>query len=432
VKLGHVATLLGVGLVVICGCGKTGDSSQKKSGAPAQVGQPGDEQSLNTITLTETAEQRLAIPAGIAQARLADVRRKRKVGGEVVVPPGQTIVVSAPIAGTLCAPQPGPVPSPGSRLAAGEAVFGFTPLLTPERDVLTPAERVRVAQSKADLATAAIEAQRQVESAKLNVEATRLAYDRTVQLLRDKAGSQRSVDEAEAQWKLALQALATAEARSKFLSGIQLDEEAGELTCRSIESPVAGVLQSIDAVAGETVAAGERLFQVMMLDHIWIRVPIYVGQWREVDTEQGASIAEYGQPPDAPTRTAKYVSAPPSADPAATTVDLFYELANEDGRLYPGQKLEVTLPMRSRRQSLVVPWSAILYDFHGGAWIYEQVAPQTYVRRRVAVKHVDAQDLDRKLAILAAEEPYRQLAPGAKVVTDGAVELFGTEFGVGK
>jgi len=222
VKLGHVATLLGVGLVVICGCGKTGDSSQKKSGVPAQVANPGDEQSLNTITLTEKAEQRLAIPTGITQARLADVPRKRKVGGEVVVPPGQTIVVSAPIAGTLCAPQPGPVPSPGSRLAAGEAVFGFTPLLTPERDVLTPAERVSVARSKADIATAQIEAQRQVESAKLNVEAARIAYDRAVQLFRDKAGSQRSVDEAEAQWKLALQALATAEARSKFLSGIQL------------------------------------------------------------------------------------------------------------------------------------------------------------------------------------------------------------------
>lgn len=420
-KAAHLPAILALCLVVVCGCRRAGDSGPKKPETPAKVAQPVDEQGLNTVPLTEEKEQRLGIRT--AEVKLTDKQRKRTFGGEVFIPPGQTIIVSAPIAGTLSAPDGAPIPSPGSKLAAGQPVFRFTPLLTPERDVLTPAERVRVAQTKADIATAQIEAERQVESAKVNLEAAKIAYDRAVQLLKNKAGSQRSVDEAEAAWKLAREALATAEARHAFLSGIRLDEDAGEIASRTIESPVAGVLQGIDAAAGETVAAGEALFRVVKLDRVWIRVPVYVGNWRKIDTDQGASVAEYGQPPDAALRAAKYVSTPPrSADPAATTVDLFYELANEDGRLYPGQRLPVTLPMRSLQKSLVVPWSAIVYDVHGGAWVYEQVASQTYVRRRVEVRYVDGAD-----AILA-----RGPRPGAKVVSEGAAELFGHEFGVGK
>lgn len=178
----------------------------------------------------------------------------------------------------------------------------------------------------------------------------------------------------------------------------------------------------IDVAPGETVGAGQALFHVVRLDRVWIRVPVYVGHRRDIDTERDASIAEYGQGLDVPRRSAKYVSAPPSADPAATTVDLFYELANDDGRLYPGQKVAVMLTMRSETQSLIIHSSAILYDIHGGAWVYEEIAPLTYMRRRVQVEYTENEN-----AVLAAGPE-----PGTKVVTDGAAELFGTEFGVGK
>jgi cobalt-zinc-cadmium efflux system membrane fusion protein len=420
-KRALLPTVLGACLLLSCGCGGGDGSGHGKSEPPAKVANPVTEQSLSTIVLTEKAEVRLGIV--LAEVELADVQQKRTFGGETVVPPGQMAVVSAPIAGLLGPPGPLGVPLPGSQLEKGQAVFSFTPLLTPERDVLTPAERVSVAQTRAGIATAQIEAGRDVEAAKINVEAAQIAYDRAQELLRSKAGSQRSMDEAEAALRLAKEAQAAAEARHAFLSGIRLEEEAGELASHTIESPVAGVLQDIPVAAGETVVAGEALLSVVKLNPIWVRVPVYVGNWRQIDTEHGASVGEYGQPPDAPARAAKYVSAPPrSADPNATTVDLFYELDNEDGRLYPGQRLPVTLPIESRQKSLVVPFSAILYDIYGGAWVYRQEAPQTYVRTRVEVKYVDPPN-----AVL-----QRGLEPGAKVVTDGAVELFGTEFFVSK
>jgi len=409
--------------VVVTGASLAGCNEPAKPAAsktePAHVDHHVEEADLNTITLTEQAEQRLGIQ--LAETKLTEIQRKRTVGGEVLLPPGQAIIVSAPMAGTLSTPSGSTIPVPGSRVEAGQAIFTFKPLLTAERDVLTPSEQVRVAQTKADVATLQLDAERQIESAKITVDAAQIAYDRAAQLLKNKAGSQRSVDEAGANLKLAQEALITAEARNKFLSGIKLDEQAGDLASRDIESPVAGVLQGLDSAAGETVVAGKILFSVITTKRVWIRVPIYVGKWREIDTTQVATIAEFGQPLNTDQHEAKYVSAPPSANPTATTVDVYYEIGNEDGRLYPGQKLAVTVPLQSRAKSLTVPLKAVLYDIHGGAWVYEQIAPHVYARRRVAVEYVDGDQ-----AVLASGPE-----PGCKVVTDGAAELFGTEFGVG-
>jgi RND family efflux transporter MFP subunit len=409
-------------LFVACcsaGCQPHSAKTPTKATPPAKVAHPGDESALNTITLTEQAEQRLGIE--LAAVEQQEVQRRRTLGGEVVIPPGQTVIVSAPFAGVLSPPEGGEVPKPGSTLAAGQAIFRFAPLLTPERDVLTPADRIRVAQTKADVAVLKIEAQRQIEAAKVQLQAARIAHDRAVQLLADKAGSQRSVDETEAQRKLAEEALRTAEARNQFLAGIELDEDSGQVVPRDIAAPVAGVLKSVESAPGEAVSPGEPLLTLVQLHRLWIRVPIYAGQRRAIDTSAQASVNEYGRPA-ADARAASYAAAPPSADPQAATVDLYYEIDNADGLLYPGQKLAVTLAEQTTAAALVVPRSAVLYDIHGGTWVYEQTAPQTFVRRRVEVQFID-----QERAILA-QGP----SAGAKIVTQGAAELFGTEFGIGK
>jgi hypothetical protein len=61
-------------------------------------------------------------------------------------------------------------------------------------------------------------------------------------------------------------------------------------------------------------------------------------------------------------------------------------------------------------------------DINGGTWVYENVGEHKFARQRVAVKYVAD-----SLAVLD-----RGPAVGAKVVTEGAAELFGTEFFVAK
>ncbi|HUT94398.1 MAG TPA: efflux RND transporter periplasmic adaptor subunit [Thermoguttaceae bacterium] len=403
------------------GCGSHEPSHAEKT-PPAKVARPADEQDLATITLTEKAEKRLGIFT--VEVEKKPVPRRRTLGGEVISPPGQTVAVSAPVSGTLAGPNGNGVPPPGARVTRGAPIFTLLPLAASERSVLTSAELVQMAQSLANLETLRTEAKQQAALGEIQVEAAKIALDRAEQLLRDQAGSRQAVDEAKAQSDLTKNALETARERLALLEKTKLDADTGNLRPLTISAPVTGVLSSFGAVSGELVVAGKILFEVISQDRVWVRVPVYVGQWADVDAEKMALVTELGRPSDAPPRTwtATPIAAPPSANPAAATVDLFYELGNEGGHFRPGHKVAVTLPLEGEVKSLVVPWSAVLHDFHGGTWVYEEIAPQTFVRRRVHVRFVSGAE-----AVLADG-----LEPGTLIVTDGAAELFGTEFGFGK
>ena len=387
---------------------------------PAQVSHFSDEEELGKITLTEKAEKRLGI--FIVEVERKAVPRHRTLGGQVISRPGQTVSVSAPVSGRLGAAANGEGPAPGAMVQRGEAIFTLLPLMSTERSLLTPAERIQMADAQAGLDTLRTEAKQQVALAEIQVEAARKTLARAEQLLRDRAGSQQAVEDAQAAYDLAQKTLETAGERLALLEKTKLDAETGGLAPLAITTPVTGVLSNFGAVPGEVVVTGATLFEVISYDRVWIRVPVYAGQWSEVDREREAMVTELGQGLGARGRAAKPVAGPPSANPDAATIDLFYELDNVDAHLRPGQKVDVILPLKSERESLVVPWAAVLHDIRGGTWVYEEIEPRTFVRRRVDVRFVSGPE-----AILAAGPE-----PGARIVTHGAAELFGEEFGFGK
>jgi hypothetical protein len=69
----------------------------------------------------------------------------------------------------------------------------------------------------------------------------------------------------------------------------------------------------------------------------------------------------------------------------------------------------------------VIPYGALLYDPQGQTWVYVSPEPLVFVRQAVAVERIDG---DR---VILTEGPE----VGTQVVTVGAPELYGTEFGVG-
>ncbi|MBX9815389.1 MAG: efflux RND transporter periplasmic adaptor subunit, partial [Sphingomonas sp.] len=118
--------------------------------------------------------------------------------------------------------------------------------------------------------------------------------------------------------------------------------------------------------------------------------------------------------------SARPVAGPPTATPGAASIDRYFALPRAAG-FSLGQRVLVELPLRGggAEGALSVPASAILTDINGGEWVYVETAPNAFERRRVEVSRIAG---DR--ASLA-----RGPAPGARVVTAGAAELFGTEFG---
>lgn len=69
----------------------------------------------------------------------------------------------------------------------------------------------------------------------------------------------------------------------------------------------------------------------------------------------------------------------------------------------------------------VVPYSALLYDIHGKTWVYKSPEPLTFLRHQIEVDYIEGDQ------VFLAGGPET----GAEVVTVGAAELYGAEFGVG-
>src|SRR4029079_5174663 len=185
--------------------------------------------------------------------------------------------------------------------------------------------------------------------------------------------------------------------------------DSGQQSPLTIESPLAGMIRTQNVAPGEVVAADAPLVEVMKYDPVWVKVPVYAGETGQLALDANAEVVPLNTDEKSRGYTAKPIAAPPTATPLASTVDLYYELANSEGRLRPGERMTVRVKLQGASDQRVVPWSAVMHDINGGTWVYENTAPHTFVRRRVQVKYI--------VDDLAALETGP--APGAKIVTAG-------------
>lgn len=236
-------------LLTIAAQGCTAQHAEtQKAAPPAKIENPVKEGDLATVTLTAEAEARLGIQA--APVEFTGVTRTRTFGGEVVLPPDSAMIVSAPVAGTILAAS-GAAPAAGMTVKKGQPIFRLLPLLTPERDARSLAEK-------------------EVTDAQTRLETAKAKLDRAEQLLRDKAGSVRQVEEAREQLRLAESALKAA--REKLERVIRSPLEAD--TSVAITSPEDGMIQKVHVGAGQKVAGSAAMFEIASLGSIWVRVPV--------------------------------------------------------------------------------------------------------------------------------------------------------------
>ncbi|HUR59014.1 MAG TPA: hypothetical protein VM029_14970 [Opitutaceae bacterium] len=259
-----------------------------------------------------------------------------------------------------------------SATKAGEnrSIFSLVP-------AMTSADLVRTAQAQVDADGA-------VAAAKVQLDAAQLAFKRAEELIAAKSGIGRTVDDARTQVGLAEAALRTAQDRRALL--------------------------------------GAPIFDAVNTNQLWVRVPVYVGDLARLKPGAPATIALFGVDGKEPGFTATPVAVPLAATTNPMISELYYELKAGAAGLRPGAKVSVSLPAQGGEESQIVPASAILYDVHGNTWVYENTGAQAFTRRRVEVRRIVGAD-----AILG-----RGPKAGAKIVTAGAMELFGTEFGAGK
>ena len=384
-------------LVLSAGACQREVEAPKKLAPPAQIRHAIAEDALTTLELTAAAIARLGIVTEPV-ARTA-IPRVRQLAGQTVVPPGRTMLVQAPVAGRLM----GTPPQPGAVVRAGAAMFTLSPLTSPD------------AQTTLAAAAAAARGAAGVAAARLAAATSALA--RAEQILGEGAGSARAVEEARAERDAATAALDAANAQQAAIA------DGGDKQQIAIVAPIDGTLTQVHALSGALVPAGAALFEIVDDAVLWVDVRVYVGDLPTLDLTAAAQVGAPGAGLAQLTRKVQPVQAPPAAQADAATASLFYVLDNHDHTLRPGERLTVAVPKPGATEDMSsTPASAIVFDLHGGTWVYVQTTATTFTRRRVEVRAVAGER-----AILV-----RGPAPGTPLVTTGAAELFGTEFFEGK
>lgn len=233
----------------------------------------------------------------------------------------------------------------------------------------------------AQLGTQQVAADGEIARTQAQVRLARIALGRATALVQEEAGSVRARDEAAA-------ALATAQAAA-------------------------------DAAVAQRRLLGPSIRSLGNQASVWVRVPVFGTDVAGVERGRAALVRPLGD--GGTPRSARAVQAPPSANAVAGTVDLYFAIDNRDRAYRIGQRVGVTLPIAGGSHAgLSVPTAAIVRDTNGGEWVYARTAPDTFVRQRIEIASTSG-----NRAILS-----RGLANGAEVVTAGAAELFGSEFGV--
>jgi hypothetical protein len=70
----------------------------------------------------------------------------------------------------------------------------------------------------------------------------------------------------------------------------------------------------------------------------------------------------------------------------------------------------------------IVPYSSVIYDIHGQAWVYVSPQPLVFYRQPITIDFIEGDK------VVLIEGP----PTGTKVVMTGVAELYGAEKGIGK
>ncbi|MCB9593608.1 MAG: efflux RND transporter periplasmic adaptor subunit [Sandaracinaceae bacterium] len=378
--------LLALALVTACGAPPEGSHEE----APASVESPIPESDLPVVHLTERAVERLALETGTV-SRVA-VPAVRRVGGEVIIPPGRVLTVSAPVAGVVRAAAD---ITPGAAVHEGQELLRLVPLAPVDRDT-----RAR--------------ASREVEVARATLAAAEARLTRTEALAAERAGSRRAIEEATAARDTARADVDVAQARARAMRSAPLLSDVS----MTVGSPVDGIVRAVSVGTGQAVAASAPLLEIVAVANLWVRVPVGSGDVHRVDGERDADVVSLDATSEVAPSRGRVVAGPPTAAPLAGTVDRYYALDASSAAFQPGERVLVSLPLRSEEDARGVPLGAVVYDTAGSAWVYTCEGERSFRRARVDVARRHGE-----LAIFERGPPVDTC-----VVSVGAAEVFGAEF----
>lgn len=252
------------------------------------------------------------------------------------------------------------------------------------RDEIDTIEQ-RMGEIDAQLAQLAVEEQRtgeQIELLREEVELAQAELDRALSAQQRQGALQREVDLARTALTAASRAMLTAQEqldriaprRSQFQATRAQQESALRTAMRNLDrtrivSPMAGMLQSVDVEAGETVQIDQQVARVVRLDRV--EVPLRLPASARSDLAVGSEVSLFSTGPRAQQWIAQIARIAPEDDERTRTVTVYVELwqlptdeIDDAGSplLAPGQFVRGIATAPRAQMRLVVPRRSIQGD----------------------------------------------------------------------
>lgn len=188
-----------------------------------------------------------------------------------------------------------------------------------------------------DLARSRATNEGEIKSAQARVEITRKKYDRADELLKKNFVSANARDEAEAEYRLALEQLRVA-LENRRLAELEVKRAAEVLAQREIRSPVAGVVVEVLLRPGELTSSNQKdpIVKLMQIDPLNVELILPVREFGRIKPGQRAWVL-----PEAPVG-GKYVArvevVDQMVDAASGTFGVRMTLPNPDRKIPAGLK----------------------------------------------------------------------------------------------
>ncbi|HEY7291912.1 MAG TPA: efflux RND transporter periplasmic adaptor subunit [Vicinamibacterales bacterium] len=268
-------------------------------------------------------------------------------------------------------------------------------------------------------------------TAKDALDAQQAVYDNRVRLNKEGAIAQKDVNEAQVALSQARTQYETAQKHLQDLQGFARDQELkaaraqrdaakgrneaaqAQLNYTKITSPIDGVVTDLPLYPGEMPPSAAPIVTVMDVSKVIARTHIPPSEAAELSIGDDANIITSTGAPIA----AKVTVISPALDPSNTTVEVWVQADNADGKLRPGTSLRVEMIAKTVPNALVVPQTAVLTSPSGATFAIVIDNDNTPHLRKIAVGIRDA----------GQAQVTDGLSSGQRVATTGAFELFKLE-----
>jgi cobalt-zinc-cadmium efflux system membrane fusion protein len=303
----------------------------------------------------------------------------------------------------------------GQRVARGQAIAVV-------QQTATSAEQaqVRAAAASLSLETARLEADRRTASGEL--EAARVRFDlatkeaaRAQRLYERKAFSERQLQAAEADLRVAKAAYDAAAKRVEALSSSPAVSNASRgvgsaNASHKVSAPLSGYVTKVNKSLGEQVQPGEAILEISNLDTVWVEAPIFEQDLSRLAGNVSATFTTAAYPNQEFKGVVLDIGAVIDEQTRASKV--VFQLPNEGRALRLGMQANVRLDAGEQVTAMLIPREAVL-EHEGRKIVYVLLSGEEFERREVVV----GDEMGNRVAVLSG------LNKGERLVTQGVLQL---------